>query len=435
MLTRDGKEIPVKNRDTNFVNRLQISPGDSENTGDWPKGGNWAKGTETDLQPWQTYYRALATRTNEFSIPPEPLSPARDVLVALGKYDSTIEELRTASKLPYSRFPLEYDKENPAAILLPHLAALKGCSQVLQLRALAELQAGQSDKALADVKLMLRLTDSVRTEPTLISHLVRIAILNLALQPMYEGLAEHRWSDAQLAELDTELAKLNFVADYQLTMRGELVLFQGGIFDYLRHHPAELLNLSDPENPSSHGGLAGLFLRLAPSGWFYQNQLHCARSIEELYLPVADTNQQTILPLKVKNADATVASQTRRITAFNVMERMLLPALGSAARKFAYGQASVDLARVAIALERYRLAHGDYPDSLDALASQFNAGVPHDIINGGPLHYRRTPDGQFILYSVGWNETDDDGEVVFQKGSTSAVDISQGDWVWQYPAK
>ena len=99
------------------------------------------------------------------------------------------------------------------------------------------------------------------------------------------------------------------------------------------------------------------------------------------------------------------------------------------------------MARVAIALERYRLAHGEYPESLDALAPQFMEKIPHDIINGQPLHYRRTDDGQFVLYSVGWNETDDGGVVVNQKSrdprdeSRSKVDISQGDWVWRYPAK
>ena len=62
-----------------------------------------------------------------------------------------------------------------------------------------------------------RLADSIRTEPFLISHLVRIAILQITLQPVWEGLAEHRWSDAQLAELDSELAKLDFLADYELS--------------------------------------------------------------------------------------------------------------------------------------------------------------------------------------------------------------------------
>ena len=70
---------------------------------------------------------------------------------------------------------------------------------MLQLRAIAELQNGESEKALNDVKLSLRLADSVHTEPFLISHLVRIAILQMTLQPVYEGLAEHKWSDEQLA--------------------------------------------------------------------------------------------------------------------------------------------------------------------------------------------------------------------------------------------
>ena len=113
---------------------------------------------------------------------------------------------------------------------------------------------------------------------------------------------------------------------------------------------------------------------------------------------------------------------------------MLFPAIGATARNIAAIQSSIDLARVACALERYRLAHGEYPEALDALAPQFIANLPHDIINGQPLHYRRSDDGQFILYSVGWNETDDGGTVVFSKGG-SAVDRDKGDWVWQYPQK
>ena len=79
---------------------------------------------------------------------------------------------------------------------------------------------------------------------------------------------------------------------------------------------------------------------------------------------------------------------------------------------------------MAIALERYRLAHGEYPDSLDALAPQFIAKVPHDVIGGQPLHYRRTSDGQFVLYSVGWNETDDGGVVVQPEKSDAGMKLA-----------
>ena len=110
---------------------------------------------------------------------------------------------------------------------------------------------------------------------------------------------------------------------------------------------------------------------------------------------------------------------------------MIFPTLGYFVEKLALMQSSIDLARVACAMERYRLAHGEYPETLDALAPQFIGKVPHDIINGQPLHYRRTDDGKFVLYSVGWNETDDGGTVVFLKGG-STVDRDKGDWVWKY---
>ena len=424
---------------TNFTDRMPTLWRNDDNS-DSLTSGEWAKGMFTDLKLWQAYYRApnrnTAFTTNDFPTAPQPQMPAQDVLLALSKYDSAIEELRQASRLPYSRFPLGYDSENPGIILLPHLSLLKRSALVLELRAIAELQNGQSEKALDDVKLMLRLTDAIRTEPFWISQMVRIAMLQITLQPIYEGLAEHKWSDAQLSEMDAELVKLNFVADYYLVMRGEMG-YQDSLFGYLRHHPKELYNLSGDFGGERHLPLPSrIFIHLIPSGWFYQNQLHCARPMVELYLPVMDASQQTISPGKVKKADATITAQTRRLNPFNVTERMMmLPSLGNAASRFAHAQASADLARVAIALERYRLAHGDYPESLDALAPQFMEKIPHDIIGGGPLHYRRTNDGQFVLYSVGWNEKDDGGVVVFAKGSTPSVDINQGDWVWRYPKR
>ena len=39
-------------------------------------------------------------------------------------------------------------------------------------------------------------------------------------------------------------------------------------------------------------------------------------------------------------------------------------------------------AQIVCALERYRLAHGEYPGTLDALSPQFIEKIPHDIIGG-----------------------------------------------------
>ena len=432
MLDRNGHEL--KSRNTNVVDRVKMSAAHNDN---WPTNstGNWQKSTMSDLSVWQNYYRALAVKTNEFPVPPQPQSPAADVLLALSRFDSTIAVLRQASKLPASRFPLEYDKGDPSSILVPHLASLKSSVQMLQLRTIAELQNGQSKLALADMELSLRLVDSIRTEPFLLSHLVRIAMLQLLLQPVYEGLAEHRWSEEQLVELDVELVKLDFLTDYRLSMRGEFTHHDITI-EYYHQHPEQLVDHSGDDDNSHVMPFPVRIawrLRLIPTGWFYQNRLRCARMVVEFYIPLADVNRGAFSPALARRGDAVLSAETKTFSPFNVVERMLLPGLDNGVKKFACAQASVDLARVAIALERYRLAHGDFPESLDVLAPQFMDKIPHDIIGGQPLHYRREANGQFVLYSVGWNETDDGGVVGLTK--SGAVDMNKGDWVWRYPAR
>jgi hypothetical protein len=426
--------------DTNLVDPLQIDIGRID---DWPAtrsatngSGDWQAAKASDLKIWQNYYRTLAATTNLFPVAPQPQTPAQDVLLALGKYDSVIEELRAAGTRPESRFPLDYDDEDPAEILLPHLAALKRSSQVLQLRAIAELQNGESEKALDDVKLALRLADSIRTEPFIITHLVRIAIFQITLQPIYEGLAEHKWSDAQLAELDAELAKLDFPADYEFSVRGERAAHIK-IVDWMKQKRSRFWELFGMFNEDERNLMNNFWLTtevyLMPRGWFYQSEIVLSDTQQRWVIPMVDDAQQTVSPQNAhKSADAI---SSLRPSAVNLFARLLLPELGNYAMRMAHGQNSANMARIAIALERYWLVNGNYPDSLDAIAAQFPNGIPHDIINGEPLHYRRTDDGQFVLYSVGWNETDDGGVVVFDGKKTDRVDISQGDWVWRYPAK
>jgi len=437
LLTRDGKEIPSQQRPTNFVVRMSMELADNYNdpTNGW---GDRTRGTFTSLEAWQSYYRELASKTNEFPVPAQPGSPAADVLLALSKYDPVIAELRAASQLPAARYPLTYDHESPAMILLPHLAPLKQCARVLSLRSVAELQNGQPEKALDDVRLGLQLADKIRTEPFLISHLVRIAMVQIMLQPIWEGLAEHKWSNPQLAALNAELAKLDFPAVYQLSIRSEMAC-QNREMERLRQHPERLDDLQgfrDGDGNNSEPRLpGGLLARLIPAGWFYQNQYRAGNTMMNYYLPVANVAQGTFSPELARHGDAAVAAEVKSPSPFNMLERMVLPALGNAAKKFAYGQASADLARTAIALERYRLARGEFPEALDALGPQFIAQVPHDVMGGQPLKYRREADGRFVLYSIGWNGTDDGGVVVFKKGAKPSVDLDQGDWVWRYPPR
>jgi hypothetical protein len=439
---KNGHELIPRN--TNVVDRLSIL--------DWrdisyenqrekvPDSAGWLAAQKMDLKAWQAFFRSPpptnSILTNSFPIAPQLQTPADDVLLALSKYDSVIEEIRQASRLSYSRFPLSYNSEDSFSILLPHLGALKTSVQTVRLRSVAELQKNQTELAGEDVRLGLYLANSIRTETFPISQMVRLSMLEIALQPVWEGLAEHRWSEPQLIAQDEELAKLDLLADCQKAQKSA-IFFSAEEANYLRRH-------RDYAKQFGHLGINTVtdiqykfaLYRYMPGGRFYQSALKNGRTLMK-YFPAVNHDTMTISPALIRQADDNARAGVRFVDPLDALNKMFNAEffMGNFMKQIAAGQSSVDLARAAIALERYRLAHGEYPESLDALAPQFMEKIPHDIIGGGPLKYRRTSDGQFVLYSVGWNERDDGGVVVFTKGSTPSVDINQGDRVWRYPQK
>ncbi len=397
---------------TNTVDRLKLNAWRTNGSSAGVSTGRWIETERTDLTAWQRYYRTPPkdnASANEFPTTPQPQSPATDVLLALSKFDPIVAELREASRRPHSRFPVRY--EDTFNVLLPHLAKMKACTQFFALRSIAELAANQPERALEDVRLAFRLADSIRDEPLLISQL-------------------DRWSDAQLAALEGELAKFDLLADYERGMRGERVCAITAV-DYVRQ-AGDLSFVENGGGASAAATFRKLLLRvLVPLGWFDQNKVALARLHLDFLGAAVNPTSHTVSPEAGRRLDGLLQSSRR--TPYNFFTHMLIPALSKASARFARGQASLDQARVACALERYRLAKAGYPETLDALAPAFIEKLPCDVITGQPLKYRQTDNGQFALYSIGWNEKDDGGEVALT--SKGNADWSKGDWAWRYPAK
>jgi hypothetical protein len=85
----------------------------------------------------------------------------------------------------------------------------------------------------------------------------------------------------------------------------------------------------------------------------------------------------------------------------------------------------LDLARTALAAERYRLATGKLPQRLEDLTPQYLAQVPIDPFDGQPLRYRFQQPG-YLLYSVF-----EDGQ---DNGGKERADVGRGepyDWCFR----
>ncbi len=466
-LSTNGQRIQPPN--TNVVNRLMLNVYRSQNV---PTTTNmellgWQSARLTDLQAWQAYYRARfvtnywpahmrsspypgnvllsknadpqnpdqiiqvdAITTNEFSLPEEPQSPADDVLLALGKYDGVIEELRQAAQRPLSRFPLSYGVQEPLEMLLPHHAPLHSCVHVLSLRASAELGAGKPAAALADIQLILRLTESIRTEPFLFAQTVRVGWFNYAMQPIWEGVVQQRWTEPQLAELESSLAQLDFLADFAAGIRAQCAADVKAV-EYCRVMHNSVITDTWGDGPSDfRSWLDFTSYRLFPDGWYALGKKAVCQAYFEGVLPAADLPQRILSPEKCGAGTGLVYSNLyKHMAPWNFWARLLFAAAKPS--WFAQAQTEVDLARLACALERYRQAHGDFPETLAALSPAFIREIRGDVINGQPLHYRRTLGGKFLLYSVGWNGRDDGG--VPGVNNYGHFVPTKGDWVWMFP--
>ncbi|HZQ48363.1 MAG TPA: hypothetical protein VFC07_15205 [Verrucomicrobiae bacterium] len=400
------------------------------------RGGVWQQTFRmTDLEDCLLL---LARQTNSDATKPSfttRTEAATAVLGALEQFKPVLDELRAASRRPYSRFNISYHDEDPAAILVPHLAPLRRLSRVLQVRASAELALGKTEAAFADAGFMLFVAESIHNEPLLISHALRLNILRAAQQIIWEGLADHRWSDAQLREFQARLQKISLLKDLYRPMMGERAAFGIRFFEYVRNHPngfRDVLSQTDADRMASA-------LLIAPAGWLYQEEISCQRLYGESVFSGFDPQSTQIHPRIID--DNRNRLEKGRATAFSavihhtVFAQWLVPNLYQIVQNTAVAQTSVDQTFLACALERYWTVNGKFPETLDSLVPQFIDKVPADICGGQPLKYRLADNHRFTLYSVGWNEKDDGGAVVMDKWGRS-IDRAQGDWVWpEYPGK
>jgi hypothetical protein len=378
---------------------------------DMPDLGYWQNGQVADLAAWRGYYGQA------------------DILSVLKKYAAKLDEISAAAQRPYARYPVDYDTAYSGRAIMLGTFFLVPMSNTFELRALSELNSGQPDSALADTLTLFQFVHATQGYPFLITQLTSEALLNRALQVVWEGLIAHRWNDAQLAALQAEIPRVNLLPGLQRSMQGEqaqfvdtyerladINFFQGGreiktSMDNMRH------------------GFGGFF--------FYQNMLNLNLYYNQYVFPAFDVTTQRFYPQISQAGKASLGSMGQSdsyplLYPYHALMGILTPTLNQVLVSCARAQTELDEASVACALERFRLAQGHYPDSLDTLVPQFIVQLPHDVISGGPLHYQRTADGRFLLYSVGWNETDDHGLVV--KGKDGEIDRTQGDWVWPNPA-
>jgi hypothetical protein len=417
----------------------------------WPTASaSWVWQQPMDLAAWQKFVRqhplTASTPTNDdptrlgFPVAPEPQAPAADVLLALSRYEAGLGVLRAADQRPKVRYPIAYED----GVFALHRRKghfeenLYRAVHILSLRAIAELAQSDSGVALQDTLLALRLADSLRQEPYDQLHGTRAEMLMFCLQPVWEGLAGHKWNEAQLLTLEQRFGQMDLLEEFRLLARGETLLMMN-IADQFQAFLEGRGSAWGRELASADGDdLAWVWaFRIAyPSGWLYQDKVWVYRFYQRRpdvfrALAMSDWRQ--------------MEGEMRRATDPALLI-MVVPRLRQvftdAAQTTLFLQTACQEAVVACALERYRLAQGQYPESLGVLVPAWLKRVPTDLLapNDVPLKYRREGEGGFVLYSIGLNRQDDLGKSVppqkdWRGTSVTFPPLDEGDWVWAQPGR
>jgi hypothetical protein len=342
----------------------------------------------------------------------------KDILAAVGQLDGVLREISAAVRRPYSRFPLQYEQGN--ACTFPYITALGQLRVLYTLRTCAELRAGQAEAAAADLETLVRLANATKDEPTLNSLSERNAGFQPGLQVVWEGLAEHRWSEPQLAGIQGLIAGQDLIAQLNLALRGERAGYNARM----------LQALANPEVLGLDSGTKFLLW-----GFVYQNLVAYNRACDALTLPSDAKSLRAYVERHRQEEDRLKRSTLPWGPSFpipnlnTILASIGFPGFSGISKRTLYTQVCLDQAATACALERYWLANGQYPDSLGALVPDYLGEVLHDAASGNSFIYKRKAEGGFVLYSVGWNGVDDGGKLVFKPNSTR-LDLDQGDWVW-----
>jgi len=373
------------------------------------------------------YFQVEPAGSNSFVLSlTQPIYTAAEYLELSQRAVPNFDVLRKALDRPFAR--MDNDYQRPFERPMPNFVRLRSVAQMLSQRAQCYLLLGQPEAAWHELALVRDMCRMLEAKPgsdcaTLVEAMIDVAIGGLYVNTVQDGLRLHAWRDPELAAMQKQLGDINFMPLVQRALQAE----RAGTFrTFETYTPAELQRLfaTGRETQGFWGKLTNpLFLRaaIAPRGWMYQNM--CAGTPKELGLLTSlDVTNNQVLPDNLKGVEEELIAFRARRSPYTVLARMALPNFVRATQVMARNQTLANEAYIACGLERYRLIHGQYPSTLEALVPQFAPKVPHDLLGGSPLKYRRLADDRFQLYSIGWNGKDDGGVV----GKTA----SEGDWAW-----
>jgi hypothetical protein len=340
-----------------------------------------------------------------------PPQLGRAVLSGLERFAPEFRELRAARSRPGTHFV--QGTSPPPNTEFPCVPLAQSLNALWALRLEAHLAEGEPAEALEDFRDGLRLFRAIATEPTMICGLVRMANLVVLRRALDGGIAGQFWRDEDLAAIELELGKLDLAADIRFAFASERG-FMNDAFE-----PWRLLPIAEQVKNVE----AGDILNLEPRGW----QLWLKRATANQWREQVVNNR--LIDFRLQQFAQGMDRALEATLPAGIEEKLIQTGIwAEMSRRYVVLEMSLRETRVACALERFRLRHGSYPETLSPLVPDCIEAIPKDVIDAQPIRYRRDQPDQFVVYSIGLNAKDDGGST---KPSPNVPGTDKAsDWVW-----
>ena len=355
------------------------------------------------------------------------------------------------------------DDVQAVAIMLPHLALMRGLARTVIADAHSAREAGDAARMAEDLRVLRRLAEWSGEDGLLISQLVGIAIASLHDGFVRELLWKHPrfLNDAQLTDIAHGMAASRVLAGVAgadwISADSERLLMDDVLQrtftddgkgdgrvtrEFFKVMPALFQVSGKPEK----AGLEEAVLDSPPlqalgtpligsrREWHDAHEAALAKLMADQRRPILDRWRAPVRePL-----EGTELGSTARI-----LVGMLIPAIEKAAYSAAIYALERDATVAAIALELYKRANGKYPSNLVELTPRYLPAVPVDRFDGLAMRYRVSTawsDGRPVLYSLGGDGADDGAPAYSQQGQemnqrTKAYSTTGFDYILWPPCK
>ena len=298
---------------------------------------------------------------------------AADYLAWTKPVEADFDVMRQGLQRPLVRIDGNYQRpyERPIA----GFVRMRTAAQMLAQRAQCYLLLGQPGAAwreLAPVRGMCKMMEGKPdgNAPTLVEAMIDVAITGLYTSIIQDGLARHAWREPELVAMQQQLEEINFILLLNRSFNGEraatcrtfeastraelkqLFAFGGKVFVLGSKQPGFLDRLKEPTY---------LLVAFAPRGWIYQNMCVGAPR-EQMLLEALDVPNNQVLSSKLDDIASQLSPASKHSSPYSFLAAAALPNFVKATQTMARNQTLANEAYIACGLERYRLAHGQYPD-------------------------------------------------------------------------